>query len=85
MTTTWEDLEKYQEIERRYQQALEDFKRQEATYDAVMRQNRADPTLPAAYEELQQAKANMESLWNQLIELRRSAATQRRISSGGGL
>lgn len=79
----WTDVESYRRLEREYQLALERYNREEALYRELLTQNPDDPTLSRRYEQLEQLREQLQSLFKRLADTRGEIATTREKSSLG--
>ena len=78
--TSWSEVEQYRALDERYRQARADFERMEAAYLAALDRDANDPSLKVAHANLQRAERNVQSLWSQLMDLRKSFAETKQSS-----
>jgi hypothetical protein len=73
----WSGVESYRKLENEYQQALDDYKREEAAYRDLLSRDRSSPELPRQYAKLTALRENAEQLYSQLSKMRSDLAGAR--------
>jgi hypothetical protein len=74
---SWSGVESYRQLENEYQQALEDYTREEATYRELLSREPSSPELPSKYDELTKLQKKAEQLYSQLSTMRSELASAR--------
>jgi hypothetical protein len=73
----WSGVESYRKLENEYQQALDDYRREEAAYRDLLGRDPSSPELPGRYAKLTTLRENTEQLYSQLSKMRSDLAGAR--------
>jgi hypothetical protein len=73
----WSGVESYRKLENEYQQALDDYKREETAYRDLLSRDPSSPELPRQYKSLTALRENAEQLYSQLSKMRSDLAGAR--------